>query len=450
MTAARATVAVACCQDYEPGNVERALKQCLEHLGGVGRWVEEAQPPSTGPPGSRSQPCSGRPARGSRQAGLPGKRLLLKISHLGDHPPEEAVIVHPNVTQALAELLKQAGAQVTVGDGLDRPGLEGFRRSGTLSAAEDAGVQLTNFKGSPYPSVPVRGRFLTQVPVAEAVREADVVVNLAKMKTHVLTLLTGAIKNTYGYLPEGLRSNLHRTYVSPPDFAQALLDVFQTRPPDLNVVDAVVALEGYGPSRGGTPKQVGLIVASEDAVALDAVLGALMGYGAGEVVTTRVAGERGLGVDDLGRIDILGPALEEVRPADFALPERTRRGGRLLAGLPRPLLRICRGLSQATTAVPEVVKGACIGCGLCVRHCPTGAAEMRPEEKRARIDRNLCISCFCCQEFCESDAIRLTHRPIGAMVLSTERVLRALRHGIRFLHRSLRRKPSCPSGATPP
>lgn len=405
-------MAVACCDDYEPATVGRALRQCLEHLGGVGRWVR------------------------------PGKRLLLKINHLGNHPPEEAIVVHPSVTQALAELLKEAGAKVTVGDGLDRPGLEGFRQSGTLEAAENAGVELINFKGSPYPSVPVRGRFLTQVPIAEAVREADAVVNLVKMKTHVLTLLTGAIKNTYGYLPEGLRSNLHREYVSPSDFAQAAVDVFQTRPPDLHVVDAVVALEGYGPSRGGDPKPVGLILASEDAVALDAVLGSLMGLAPGDVVTTRVAGERGLGVDDLERIDIVGPSLEEVRPAEFALPERTLRAGRFLAGLPRPLLRVCRGLSQATTAVPEVVESACIGCGLCVRHCPTGAARMLAERKVARIDRNLCISCFCCQEFCESDAIRLTHRPVGATILFVEKVLRTLRRGIRFLGRWLRRKPA--------
>lgn len=412
MTAARATVAVACCDDYEPATVGRALRQCLEHLGGVGRWAR------------------------------PGKRLLLKINHLGNHPPEEAIVVHPSVTQALAELLKEAGARVTVGDGLDRPGLEGFRQSGTLDAAENAGVELINFKGSPYPSVPIRGRFLTQVPIAEAVREADAVVNLVKMKTHVLTLLTGAIKNTYGYLPEGLRSNLHRKYVSPSDFAQVVVDVFQTRPPDLHVVDAVVALEGYGPSRGGDPKPVGLILASEDAVALDAVLGSLMGYGPGEVVITRAAAERGLGVEDLANIDVLGLDLEDVRPADFALPERTLRAGRLLAGLPRPLLRVCRGLSQATTAVPEVVESACIGCGLCVRHCPAGAARMLADRKVAGIDRNLCISCFCCQEFCESDAIRLTHRPVGATILFVEKVLRTLRRGIRSLGRWLRRKPA--------
>lgn len=422
MTAARATVAVACCDDYEPATVGRALRQCLEHLGGVGRWVR------------------------------PGKRLLLKINHLGNHPPEDSIVVHPSVTQALAELLKEAGAQVTVGDGLDRPGLEGFRRSGTLEAAENAGVELVNFKGRPYPSVPVppAGGLLAgrRVPIAEAVREADAVVNLVKMKTHVLTLLTGAIKNTYGYLPEGLRSNLHREYVSPSDFAQVVVDVFQARPPDLHVVDAVVALEGYGPSRGGDPKPVGLILASEDAVALDAVLGSLMGLAPGDVVTTRVAGERGLGVDDLERIDIVGPALKEVRPAEFALPERTLRAGRLLAGLPRPLLRVCRGLSQATTAVPEVVESACIGCGLCVRHCPTGAARMLADRsngsvgKVARIDRNLCISCFCCQEFCESDAIRLTHRPVGATILFVEKVLRTLRRGIRFLGRWLRPKPA--------
>jgi uncharacterized protein (DUF362 family)/ferredoxin len=368
--------------------------------------------------------------------------VLLKINHLGDHPPEEAIIVHASLTRALAALLKDAGAEVTLGDGLDRPGLEGFRRSGTLEAAEEAGVRLTNFRGDPYPPMPARGRFLSEVPIAEAVQKADVVVNLVKMKTHVLTLLTGAIKNTYGHLPAGLRSSLHREYVSPPDFAQAVVDVYQARPPDVHVVDAVVALEGYGPSRGGDPKQVGLILASEDAVALDAVLGSLMGLAPGDVYTTRAAAERGLGVDDLARIEIRGPSLDEVRPGDYALPERTLRAGRFISALPGPLLRVCRGLSQATAAVPEVRASACIACGLCVRHCPTGAARMVRGGQRARIDRNLCISCFCCQEFCESDAIRLTHRPIGSAILFVGQALRRIRRILRFLGRAVRRSPA--------
>ena len=400
-------VAIVRCESYERETVARALAQCLELVGGLSRWVG------------------------------PGKRVLIKINHLGDHAPEEAIIVHPLVTELLARLCEAQGAEVAVGDGLDRSGLEGFRRSGTLDASEAAGATLVNFKGSPYPSVAVRGRFLSQVPVAQAVLDADVVVNLVKMKTHVLTLLTGAIKNTYGYPPVGLRQSLHRQYASPADFAQVAVDIFQARPPDLNLVDAVVGLEGYGPSRGGRPKPMGLLLASEDAVALDAVLGALMGLDAGDIATTAVAAERGLGVGDLARIDIRGVPLEEARPREFALPERVMQAEKLLAALPAPVMRLLRGLSRETMAVPEVVRARCIACGLCVRHCPTGAAQMLPDRKAARISRALCISCFCCQEFCESDAIRLTHRPLGAAVLSVSAFFQVLRRGLRRVWRAV-------------
>lgn len=400
-------VAIVRSESYERGTVARALTECLELLGGLTRWVG------------------------------PGKRVLIKINHLGDHTPEEAIIVHPVVTELLASLCKAVGAEVVVGDGLGRSGLEGFCQSGTLAATQAAGVTLVNFKGSPYPSVPVQGRFLSQVPVAQAVQDADVVINLAKMKTHVLTLLTGAVKNTYGYPPVGLCQNLHRQYATPAEFAQVVVDVFQARPPDLAVVDAVVALEGYGPSRGGRPKPVGLLLASEDAVALDAVLGALMGLGPDEVATTVNASQRGLGEGDLGRIEIRGVALAGARPRGFALPERVIRAGRLLAALPRPLHRALRRLSRETMAVPEVVTAHCIACGLCVHHCPTGAAQLVAGEKAARIDRNLCISCFCCQEFCESDAIRLTHRPIGALILFVSALFPPLRRGLRSVWQGL-------------
>ena len=404
-------VAAVRCSDYDPRGIRRALSECLGHLGGLSRWVR------------------------------PGLRVLVKINHLGDHPPEEAITVHPAVTQALAAALTEAAGQVTVGDGLERPGLEGFRQSGTLQAAQRAGVSLVNFKGSPYPPVAAGGQHLSRVPIARAAQEADLIINLAKMKTHVLTLLTGAVKNTYGFLPAGLRQSLHREYVSPADFAEVVVDVFQACPPRLHLVDAVVALEGYGPSRAGRPRPVGLLLASEDAVALDAVLGALMGYGAREVATTRIAAGRGLGAADLGEIELRGVSLAEVAPVDFALPERVIGVGRVLGRLPRPLLGMFGNLSQATTAVPQVVTAACIGCGLCVRHCPTGAARMDRDGKVAVIDRSRCISCFCCQEFCESDAIRLTHRPLGATVLFAGRALGALRRGVRSVGRTLGRSP---------
>jgi uncharacterized protein (DUF362 family)/Pyruvate/2-oxoacid:ferredoxin oxidoreductase delta subunit len=403
-------VAIVRCESYERETVARALTECLELLGGLSRWVR------------------------------PRARVLVKINHLGDHTPEEAIVVHPLVTELLAGMCKAGGAHVVVGDGLGRSGLEGFGKSGTLKATEAAGVTLVNFKGSPHPSVPVPGRFLSQVPVAQAVLDAEVVISLAKMKTHVLTLLTGAIKNTYGYPPVGLCQSLHRRYATPADFAQVVVDVFQARPPDLTVVDAVVALEGYGPSRGGRPKPVKLLLASEDAVALDAVLGELMGYGGSEVPTTVAASRRGLGEGDRARIEIRGVGLAEARPKKFALPERVIRAGRLLSALPRPLYQAFRRLSRETIAVPEVLTAHCIACGLCVRHCPTGAAQMVRGEKAAHIDRNLCISCFCCQEFCESDAIGLTHRPMGALILFVGGFFPPVRRALRSVWQGLVRR----------
>jgi len=171
------------------------------------------------------------------------------------------------------------------------------------------------------------------------------------------------------------------------------------------------------------------------------VLGALMGLGPEEVATTVNASQRGLGEGDLASIEIRGVGLAEARPQRFALPERVIRAGRLLSALPRPLYRALRRLSRDTMAVPQVLTAHCVACGLCVRHCPTGAAQILRGEKAARIDRNPCISCFCCQEFCESDAIRLTHRPVGALILFASGLFPAVRRALASVWQGLGPKP---------
>ena len=116
---------------------------------------------------------------------------------------------------------------------------------------------------------------------------------------------TGAIKNMYGIIPYGFRCSFHREYPKSEDFGRMLVDIFSCAPPRLNIMDAVYAMEGEGPS-AGSPKNIGLILASSDAVAMDAVAAKIIGLNPMQIHTTKNAAERGLGTARIEEMEILG------------------------------------------------------------------------------------------------------------------------------------------------
>jgi len=354
----------------------------------------------------------------------PGQRVLLKINHLGHHPPEAAVITHPEFLRAVVELVREITDDIVVADGLDRPGLDGFGISGILAVARELGVELVNFKGTGYREVR-RADFemVRALPIAEAALDADVVITLPKLKTHMLCLMTNAIKNNYGFIPERLRVNCHRQFANPDDFSNLVVDVFDARKPELAIVDAVVALEGSGPSSGGAPKPLGLVMAGRDPVAVDAVASAVMGLDPTEVASTRHAGRRGLGETDLARIEVVGESLRSARNP-FRLPANRLLVEALLPRLPGSLVRMAASLVGSMREYPRIIDARCAACGLCVKHCPERAVSLA--HGKARIDYSRCIACFCCQEFCESKAVAARRRLLGRLLDLAAKTRRAV------------------------
>ena len=335
----------------------------------------------------------------------PGQRVLIKINHLGQHARETAINTDCALTAAIAEILSDSGASVTVGDGLDISGHGPFERTGYIEMSKRFGFDLLNFKDDDYVEVsnPLGGRFRS-FHIARAVLDADVLVNVAKLKTHVLTLYTGAVKNSFGTIPLRLRRHLHRGFPIPREFARNVVEIFCTRVPAINILDGVVALAGQGPSRGGTPYPLCALSGSMDAVALDAVACRLVGLAPEIVPTLTYARDENVGVIDADRITCVGEAPEKLAIGDFALPT-TSALLTFLDSLPAPAACALERVLDAAREAPVIRRAACIGCGLCARHCPQRAIGLA--DGRAVIDYARCISCFCCQEFCESDAIAL-------------------------------------------
>jgi uncharacterized protein (DUF362 family)/Pyruvate/2-oxoacid:ferredoxin oxidoreductase delta subunit len=372
-----ARVAVVRCPSYEEPRLRDAVGRSLKLIGDLGAVIRS------------------------------GSKVFVKINHLSPgSPPERAIVTHPLFTRQVLAFLKDLGADITVGDDIQSGAEDGFALSGYTGMCREMGVRLLNLKSAGFREVPCPGgKALRSVHVSSAVLDADHIVDLPKLKTHSFTAFTGAVKNMYGVIPYGSRLDLHSRFSRSEAFSRMLVDVFACVPPRLTLMDGVTAMEGPGPA-AGAPRSVGLVLASLDAVALDAVAQELIGFGPEDVETTAGAARRGLGTADLGAIEIAGETIEEARVKRFrkaALPV-----GLLKRKLPSFLYAY---ISGELILSPAVVPASCTGCEDCFRVCPRRAVVM--EGGRARILGEPCIRCLCCHEVCQAGAIRLCQRPVG-------------------------------------
>lgn len=352
-------------QDYRPERVRAALQELLAPLGGMATFVR------------------------------PGQRVLVKPNLLAGKPPEKAVTTHPEIVRQVILLAQEAGGIVSVGDS---PGLGSpenvARKCGILQVVEATGARFAPF----VDSVPVSVREGTfhQLEVAREILDAEVIINLPKLKTHQMMGYTGAVKNMFGAVVGMRKVRLHlQAGADPAFFALMLLELAERFPPALSIMDAVIGMEGNGPG-SGDPVPIGALLASPHPLALDTVATTLVGLSERQVWTQRVARETGRLGSRLEEVAVVGPALASLLPRHFRPAPSSDVG----FGLPAPLKRALR---NTITARPEIASG-CVRCGDCVRHCPPHA--MALERHGVRIDYHKCIRCFCCQELCPHGAIR--------------------------------------------
>jgi len=374
----QATVAIVRATEYETATIEAAVAKSLKIIGGIDDLVR------------------------------PGRKILLKINHLPPaSAPEKGIITHPVFTEAVIRHLQGMGAEITVGDDIESA--RGFAISGYDEMCRRNGVQLINFREQGFTETPGDGRILKSIHLANFIREVDSIINLPKLKTHSLAVLTGGIKNNYGFIPSGRRVRWHGEYARPNDFNGVLVDIFAAVKPQLTIMDGIVAMEGEGPALGSL-RQLGVILASRDTVALDTVAAAVIGLDPGTVGAIRQAAARGLGSGDLARIKTVGEKRAAVRCPDFKLPLNAT--SRLTGQAPRHLIRHLMG---QYTIQPYLIIENCVHCGECQNICPAGA--IHETDGRFEIDYRKCIRCLCCGEVCRYDAI-VPRRPLGGRIMN--------------------------------
>ena len=322
-----------------------------------------------------------------------GKKVLVKPNLLGPWTPETAVVTHPSLIRAVSGELRARGCEVLVGD---NPGVRGYGKM--VNTAEATGAKeasdgdFVNLSRHPR-NVDLESKYIKNVSVSSEVLDADLWISLPKFKTHMSTILTGAVKNSYGILVGAEKARLHVAAPRPRDFGELVVDIYSLRPPDLVILDAVVGMEGNGPS-GGAIREMGYILASNTGGAIDLAMCRMAGIDPSRLTTYGPAVERGLAPSSLDEVELDGdlPVIEGFRaPSTMARLDPFGLGQRLIFG------RISRPRLQAD-------REKCTACGTCEKSCPVDAITM---EEYPVFDRGKCISCYCCHEMCPEAAIRV-------------------------------------------
>jgi uncharacterized protein (DUF362 family)/Pyruvate/2-oxoacid:ferredoxin oxidoreductase delta subunit len=328
---------------------------------------------------------------------------MLKVNLLTKAEPDRAVTTHPSLVRAVVRAVKAAGAaDVAVGDspgGRTTPASARalFETSGMAGVAREEDVRLVLLDDDVVRAPAPGGALYQAFNLGREVVEADVLIDLPRLKTHGFMMMTGAVKNLFGCIPGLEKAQFHLKVPDRDDFAEMLVDLMLACHPTLSIMDAVIGMEGDGPS-GGTPKPVGALLASCDPVALDVVAAAIAGFEPMEIYTNAAAHRRGLGPESTEGVEVVGTDWHEVAPASFAHPARD-----ITRGMPPGIGKWLRARisSRPVLGRPE----SCTGCRTCEKNCPVNAIQVT--DGRPAFDYDACIRCYCCQELCPERAIDL-------------------------------------------
>ncbi|UCD15554.1 MAG: DUF362 domain-containing protein [Candidatus Omnitrophota bacterium] len=321
-----------------------------------------------------------------------GDKILLKPNLLMPAAPDEAIATHPAVIEAVGRIFKELGFSVFIAD--SPGGFSSYKdvdsvyeATGVRRVSQTAGFELL------YPKESVLcGEFPLSWWASAA--EKFKMINMPKLKTHEIMVLTAAVKNLYGCISGLYKSRLHCLYPTTEKFSDIIVKLYKLITPSLNIVDGIVALEGQGPAKTGKPKKLGVIVIGDDALYTDYVIGRLLNLAPHLNPLIKKAKESGL--IDQEQLQVISE-IPDVKFTDFKFPHPF-----ILNYMPSfmsPLLKLFLKFK------PVVNPKKCKQCRLCIKVCPKGAISM--QESKVVIDYKKCIMCMCCSEMCRFGAIDL-------------------------------------------
>ncbi|MCQ2429464.1 MAG: DUF362 domain-containing protein [Clostridia bacterium] len=362
----------------------------------------------------------------------PGMTVGIKANLVAAMRSDEAATTHPELLSSLTRLLFAHGAgRVIIGDSPGGVYTAAFVRhiydQTGVTAATQYGAELNgNFSitETAYPEAAV----LKSFTYTSWLDDCDALINFCKLKSHGMMGMSASAKNMFGTIPGTMKPEYHFRFPEMPDFSDMLIDIDEYFAPKVRLclVDGVVGMEGNGPTKG-SPKHIGVLLASASPHAVDYVNAHLIGLGAAEVPTLLAAQRRGLIPEALSDIEVIVPGAD--RGGDTAarlVPFRVSSFDHI--AVRRSLVFTSKGKIPGwfckvfLSSRPQLRKNECIGCGKCANTCPAKAITIQKDKTgkgrgKAVIDRDKCIRCFCCQEFCPVGAMKV-HRTLIARLLT--------------------------------
>ncbi len=355
-------VSIAKCDSYEKEEVYKAVKKSIDLIGGIEKFVKK------------------------------GQKVLIKPNLLRASKSDKRITTDPAVLDAVIRLVKPITNKICVGDS---PAIQStsftMNVAGLKEICDKHKVHIVEFcscKDYKFKS----GKKLKGFQLEKEVMESDVIINLPKFKTHVFMTYTGAVKNLYGCITGVTKAALHFTFPKREDFAMMLLDLYEFTKPKvkLNIIDAVIGMEGNGPSNG-IPRKLGFISASEDALVLDKIMCDIAKIRSNDVPILKLNRNK----LNKTKMHVLG---DKINIEKIIYPKTKS----FFDSAP---LFFSRFIRNNIRSKPKVNVQRCIACRDCVKICP--AKTIKIINRKAFIYIRKCIRCYCCHEVCPHNAIIL-------------------------------------------
>ena len=341
-----------------------------------------------------------------------GNVVLLKVNLIGPKTSDSAAITHSEFVRAITKILINRGCTVWIGDSSGgaiagiSPTAQSLKVSGYEKVAKEEGAIIKNFDREGVIEIEPKGKYKEKMYLAKPLFDADVVINLPKLKTHSANIYTGAVKNVFGCVLGLRKAMYHKIAPTKDDFGEIIVDIHEGVKFDLHIMDGIISMQGEGPTAGDV-YEANKILISTDPLALDTVAVNMLGMTVEDIPILNAARKRNLGQYNLDKIEIDGDYNTIPHLKNYKLPKNSKNKRRMST---KSVVKVIDFFKTR----PAINLKKCKKCNMCVESCPLNAIDTDSK----KIDYNKCIECMCCHELCIHKAVELKRDNILAGIIA--------------------------------